>query len=315
MAFGRACNGRGGLSAERAPGETGPCETSRGRRDCARLSGPVRWRLCVLAGPAAADGSKLDDILKRGVLRVGTTGDYRPFTALDKATGAYSGFDIDLAHSLADALGVKVEFEPTSWPTLARDFDAGAFDIAMGGVSVTLERAKKGFFSAPYLREGKTPIARCADKAKFETLAEIDRPGVKVIANPGGTNERFDRAHLHAAEIVVHPDNHDDFRRARARRRRPDDHRRLGDPLPAEAAPRRALRDPSGQALRLRREGLLDAVDPPLKAFVDQWLHLSMENGTFAAIYAEMVRLNRRHPGLWQTASMLFPSGSSTKAP
>jgi cyclohexadienyl dehydratase len=28
-----------------------------------------------------------------------------------------------------------------------------------------------------------------------------------VIANPGGTNERFDRARLHEAEIVVYPDN------------------------------------------------------------------------------------------------------------
>src|SRR5208283_2173783 len=96
--------------------------------------------LCVLAAlalpiPAFAQGSRLDEILQRGVLRVGTTGDYRPFTALDKTTGAYTGFDIDLARSLADALGVKVEFEPTSWPHLASDFEAGAFDIAMGGVS------------------------------------------------------------------------------------------------------------------------------------------------------------------------------------
>src|SRR6202044_4245591 len=105
------------------------------------------------------------------------------------------------------ALGVRVEFAPTSRSTLAKVFDAGAFDIAMGGVSVTLDRAKKGFFSAPYMREGKTPIARCADKDKYQTLAQIDRPGVKVIANPGGTNERFDRANLHAAEITVYPDN------------------------------------------------------------------------------------------------------------
>ena len=55
----------------------------------------------------------------------------------------------------------------------------------MGGVSVTLDRQKKGFFSAPTMRDGKTPIARCADEEKFQTLAEIDRPGVKVIANPG----------------------------------------------------------------------------------------------------------------------------------
>jgi cyclohexadienyl dehydratase len=76
-------------------------------------------RLIVLAGlvliePTLAQASRLDEILARGVLRVGTTGDYRPFTALDKVSGAYSGFDIDLAQSLGAALGVKIEFEPTS---------------------------------------------------------------------------------------------------------------------------------------------------------------------------------------------------------
>src|SRR5271165_3145550 len=108
-------------------------------------------RLFILAlgaalQPALAETSRLDAILSAQVLRVGTTGDYRPFTALDKTTGAYSGLDIDLAYSLADALGVKVEFEATTWPTLASDFESGAFDIAMGGVSVTLERAKYGLF-------------------------------------------------------------------------------------------------------------------------------------------------------------------------
>ena len=241
----------------------------------------------ALASPATADGSKLDEILKRGVLRVGTTGDYRPFTALDKTNGAYSGFDIDLAHSLADALGVKLEFEATSWPTLAKDFDAGGFDIAMGGVSVTLDRAKKGFFSSPYLHEGKTPIARCADKAKFETLAEIDRPDVKVIANPGGTNERFDRAHLHAADIVVYPDNLTIF-----------------DAL-ARGDADLMITDASETRFQQKQHpGILCAIHPdkpfdfaekaywmpmdsPLKAFVDQWLHLSMENGSYAAIYAK----------------------------
>ena len=94
--------------------------------------------------PRLGRRSKLAEILHRGILRVGTTGDYRPFTYLDKTSGAYSGLDVDLAHSLADALGVKVEFVATSWPTLAKDFDADLFDIAMGGVSITLERAKTG---------------------------------------------------------------------------------------------------------------------------------------------------------------------------
>ena len=68
-----------------------------------------------------------------------------------------------------------------------KDFEADNFDIAMGGVSITLDRQKKGFFSTPIMREGKTPIARCADKGKYETLAEINKPGTRVIVNPGGT--------------------------------------------------------------------------------------------------------------------------------
>jgi cyclohexadienyl dehydratase len=245
------------------------------------------WAAVALAVPAAAQTSRLDDILARGVLRVGTTGDYRPFTALDKASGGYSGFDVDLAQSLGAALGVKVEFEATSWPNLARDFDAGAFDIAMGGVSVTLDRAKKGFFSIPYMREGKTPIARCADKDKYRTLAEIDRPGVRVIVNPGGTNERFDRANLHAAQIVLYGDNltiFDEIARGDA------------DLMITDASETRFQQKQHADVLcAIHPEQPFDFAekaywmprDPALKAFVDQWLHLSMENGAFAAIYAK----------------------------
>ena len=245
--------------------------------------------LAVLA-PASAQASRLDDILARGVLRVGTTGDYRPFTALDKDSGGYSGLDIDLALSLGAALGVKVEFEPTSWPNLTRDFEAGAFDIAMGGVSVTLDRAKKGFFSTPYLREGKTPIARCADQDKYQTLAQIDRPDVKVIANPGGTNERFDRANLHAAQIVVHGDNVTIF-----------DAIAKGDAdlMITDASETRFQQKLHANVLcaihpdkpfDFAEKAYWMAPDPALKAFVDQWLHLSMENGAFAAIYAKWLQ-------------------------
>jgi hypothetical protein len=60
-----------------------------------------------------------------------------------------------------------------------------------GGISITLDRQKKGLFSTPIMREGKTPIARCADAGKYESIADIDKAGTRVIVNPGGTNERF----------------------------------------------------------------------------------------------------------------------------
>jgi cyclohexadienyl dehydratase len=243
--------------------------------------------LAALAFLNSAQASRLDDVIARGVLRVGTTGDYRPFTALDKVSGAYSGFDIDLARSLAAALGVRVDFEATSWPTLAKDFEAGAFDIAMGGVSVTLDRAKKGFFSTPYMREGKTPIARCMDRDKYQTLAQIDQPGVKVIANPGGTNERFDRAHFHSAQIAVYDDNltiFDEIAKGAA------------DVMITDASETRFQQKLHANVLcaihpdkpfDFAEKAYWMAPDPALKAFVDQWLHLSMENGSYAAIYAK----------------------------
>src|SRR6266702_1473102 len=138
------------------------------------------------AQPAPA-ASRLDDIVKRGTLRVGMTGDYRPFTSLDKTNSKFTGFDVDMAEALGKALGVKVEFVQTAWPQLMKDFEADNFDIAMGGVSITLDRQKKGVFSTPIMREGKTPIARCADKGKYETIADIDKAGTRVIVNPGGT--------------------------------------------------------------------------------------------------------------------------------
>jgi hypothetical protein len=47
----------------------------------------------------------------------------------------------------------------------------------------------------------------CGDEQKYGTIATIDQPGACVIVNPGGTNERFDRAHLQKATIVPWSDN------------------------------------------------------------------------------------------------------------
>jgi cyclohexadienyl dehydratase len=77
----------------------------------------------------------------------------------------------------------------------------------MGGVSVTPARAAQGAFSVPYASGGKTIVARCADSRKYRKLSTIDRPKVRVIVNPGGTNEQYVRDNVHHAQIVVYPDN------------------------------------------------------------------------------------------------------------
>jgi len=89
-----------------------------------------------------------------GVLRVGTTGDYPPFCRR-RADGGYEGADIEMAHDLAERLGVRVAFVPSVWVELLDDFIADKFDIAMGGVTVTAARAEMAFFSVPTFVDGK----------------------------------------------------------------------------------------------------------------------------------------------------------------
>ena len=54
---------------------------------------------------------------------------------------------------------------------------------------------------------GKAPITKCENVAKFQTVADIDKPNVTVIENPGGSNERFARANFKQAKIVIFHDN------------------------------------------------------------------------------------------------------------
>jgi cyclohexadienyl dehydratase len=147
----------------------------------------------------------LERIKASKVLRIGMTGDYAPFT-LERG-GELSGADVQMGDALAKSLGVQPQFVSTSWSTLMRDYQAGRFDVALGGVSITPERAKVAAFSIPYHQGGKTAIVRCGTEARFDTVEEIDRPEVRVVVNPGGTNQQFVRDRLSHAHVTVHPDN------------------------------------------------------------------------------------------------------------
>jgi cyclohexadienyl dehydratase len=155
----------------------------------------------------------------------------------------------------------------------------------MGGISVTLERQKTAFFSVPLVRTGKAAIARCTDKDHFGSLAEIDRPGVKVLTNPGGTNERFDRATLKAADIVVFPDNAKIFDELAAGR---------GDVMITDSVETRLQQKlhPGLCAIHPDRPfdfgelAYLLPRDPVLKAWIDQWLHIEIETGDYAKLTA-----------------------------
>jgi cyclohexadienyl dehydratase len=165
--------------------------------DIAQAAGPVAY--------AAQGASLLDRIVARKQLRIGTTGDYPPFSSV--AADGYAGIDIDLAMDLAKSLGVEPVFVRTTWQNLMADLKANRFDVGMSGITKTQERQREAYQTQSYLADGKTPIVRCGEEARYDTVEEIDRKGVRVIVNPGGTNERFAQAKLMSANIQVFPDN------------------------------------------------------------------------------------------------------------
>ena len=158
-----------------------------------------------LAGAARA-GEVMDEVRLGGILRVGTTGDYKPFS-FRNPDGSYVGADIDMARLYAAHLGVKVEFVPTVWARLNQDFAARKFDIAVGGVTNLPPRAAIAPFSLTTYVDGKRPIARRADRDRFVSVAAIDAPDVRVVVNPGASNEEFARKNFSHAKLAVHPDN------------------------------------------------------------------------------------------------------------
>jgi cyclohexadienyl dehydratase len=234
---------------------------------------------CNAVAQANADSS-LDVVIKAGVLRVCTPGDYKPFSFL-KPDGGYEGIDIDLGQSLAGAMGAKLEIVKTSWANLMADFTAGKCEIAIGGISVTTERQKRAFFSTAYMVNGKTPLVRCEDVAKYQSVAAIDQPGVRAIANPGGSNERFAKANFKTATLTIHGDNLTIFDEVLARR---------ADVFVTEAAealtqqklkPGLCAVNPDKPLQYGEMAYLLPRNDMVMKSFVDQWLHLAKASGEY----------------------------------
>ncbi len=234
-------------------------------------------------GAVQAQAGAVDDVIKAGVLKVCTPGDYRPFS-FAVSDGVYEGLDIDLMQSLAASLGVKVEYVKTTWANMMPDFVAGKCDIAVGGISVTLERQKQASFSMPYMVNGKTPLVRCADVKRFQTIADIDKPDVRVVANVGGSNERFARANFKNAQLTIHPNNITIFEEVLNGK---------ADVFVTESAEtlvQQRLRpglcgvNPDKPLQYGEMAYLLPRGDVVTKEYVDQWLHLIKANGEYQRV-------------------------------
>ena len=173
------------------------------------LVGTASFASCTGEEDTIASQPTIERIEQRGKLLIGTTGDYRPLSFYEQETGEYWGFGIELAEAIAQRMGVSAEFVRTSWPTLTADVlaEPQLFDMAMGGITITETRCATMLMSDGYLANGKTILCRVEGTSRFHSLADIDRPEVRVMVNPGGLNEQFANQNLTHATIIVHPNN------------------------------------------------------------------------------------------------------------
>ena len=121
-------------------------------------------------GSPATNGE--NPVKASGVLRVGTEGVYSPFSYHDPATGQLVGYDVDVAHAVADKLGLKVEFVETPWDAIFAALEANRFDVVANEVTINDERKQKYDLSEPY-SVGEGVIVTRADDNSVKSLDDI----------------------------------------------------------------------------------------------------------------------------------------------
>jgi len=144
------------------------------------------------APTAAGDGvcaatDATDDLLAQicdeGTLTVSTDAAYPPQSKLDQKTGDFVGFDIDVATEIANRLGVEVAFETPPFEAVTAGSWNGRWDLSVGSMTITNERAEVLFFTEPYYY---TPavVAVHEDNTDISDLS-TDLDGKKIGACTG----------------------------------------------------------------------------------------------------------------------------------
>ncbi|MCP4116406.1 MAG: transporter substrate-binding domain-containing protein [Desulfobacteraceae bacterium] len=162
--------------------------------------------------PKPNPDSMVEQVLKRGVLRVGMS-TFVPWAMKDK-TGKLMGFEIDVATRLAKDMGVKVQFIPTKWSGIIPALLTGKFDIIIGGMGILPSRNLKVNFSNPYDYTGMSMAASTTMAKGFSGLEAFNRPDVVLSARLGSTGVAAIKKHLPKARIRMFDDEAQAFQEA-----------------------------------------------------------------------------------------------------
>ncbi len=239
----------------------------------------------VVPSLVQAAESRLQRILESGTLRVGTTGDFKPMTFRNPATGGYEGYDIDAVTKLAADMGVAIEWVPTDWKTLVAGIVADKYDITTSA-SLSIDRATVAGFSAPYVTFATVPVALEPTAVEHKGWDALDQPGVTIAVTLGTVFEDQARAFFDTAEIVTVEAPARGFQEVLAGRATATITSNVDAAALTTTYPELAV--VPVDAPRSRRPGafLLPQEDQVWINFVDHWISLHHANGFFEELMA-----------------------------
>ncbi|MFQ1008626.1 amino acid ABC transporter substrate-binding protein [Gilliamella apicola] len=157
--------------------------------------------LGTLLSTNSAFADRLDDIEKRGEIKIAVFDSNPPFGFIDETTNKIVGLDIDYANAIAKELNVKVELVPTNPANRIPLLTSKKADLIVANFTVTDERAKTVDFSLPYFATGQKFIAK---KGVLKTADDLKN--LRIGADKGTVMEITLREKYPTAKVISYDD-------------------------------------------------------------------------------------------------------------
>ncbi len=145
--------------------------------------------------------TQLQKIVTQGQLVVGTSGNMTPMTRSINDGKDAVGFDIDLAQTMADTMGVKLVVKVIAFEKLIPALEKGDIDIIISNMTITPQRNTKVAFVGPYLNSGKCLITKEKSLASAKK-EDLNKAKTKMVVLRGTTNEDFVKIGMPNVEAI-----------------------------------------------------------------------------------------------------------------
>ena len=112
------------------------------------------------------------EIAKRGSIKVALVPNYPPMEFRDPATNALTGFDVELGEAIGRKLGIKIEWQETSFAEFMPSIATGRADAILSGFTDYASRHETATF-VDYLRSGPRFFVQQSRAAEFKDAAAL----------------------------------------------------------------------------------------------------------------------------------------------